>query len=190
MYVNTFIYFPGMDASSKSVMDKCKEILPSYMIPKMMPLKEIPLQPFAGKVDRVKLREIYESLSHEPSAEAPAEVSDDLALKILKVISSQVNIPVASLSLQDNFFEVGGNSTNAISTIFKLKEEGLSISIPDFLKALNIQELVEIVQSENLDVKADREKKYKVTKLKDDPEAEELVYLLAKGFAEKTPLTC
>lgn len=49
---------------------------------------------------------------------------------------------VLNISLESNFFQLGGNSLNSILTISKLREKGYSIDITDFISAKNFQEIL------------------------------------------------
>lgn len=45
-----------------------------------------------------------------------------------------------------NFYELGGNSLNSIYTVTKLREVGFFISITDFIKAINLGEILDKLQ--------------------------------------------
>lgn len=49
---------------------------------------------------------------------------------------------VANISLESNFYAMGGNSLNSIYTIAKLRERGYAIEIADFLSAGNLADIL------------------------------------------------
>lgn len=48
-----------------------------------------------------------------------------------------------TISLQSNFYELGGNSLNSIYTVAKLRDRGYSIEITNFITAKNLKEALE-----------------------------------------------
>lgn len=48
-----------------------------------------------------------------------------------------------TISLQSNFYELGGNSLNSIYTVAKLRDRGYSIGITNFVTAKNLKEAFE-----------------------------------------------
>lgn len=47
-----------------------------------------------------------------------------------------------TISLQSNFYELGGNSLNSIVTVSKLRDKGFAIDVSDFIAAKNLQEML------------------------------------------------
>lgn len=57
-----------------------------------------------------------------------------------------------TISLHDNFYEIGGNSLNSIFAIAKLRDKNYSIDISNFITAKNLSEiLLKMVPLENND---------------------------------------
>lgn len=54
-----------------------------------------------------------------------------------RTLSSGVNI-----SLESNFYALGGNSLNSIYTIAKLRDRGYAIDVTDFISAANLSEIL------------------------------------------------
>lgn len=48
----------------------------------------------------------------------------------------------ATISLDSNFYELGGNSLNSIYTVAKLRDKGYFIEISSFITAKNLKELL------------------------------------------------
>lgn len=62
----------------------------------------------------------------------------------------------ASISLESNFYALGGNSLNSIYTVAKLRDRGYFIEITNFISANNLKEtlayMTEIESTENADI--------------------------------------
>lgn len=54
----------------------------------------------------------------------------------------------APLSLESNFYEIGGNSLNSVYTIMRLRDQGYIIGISDFITAKNLGEILKKLHSE------------------------------------------
>lgn len=49
----------------------------------------------------------------------------------------------ATITLQSNFYALGGNSLNSIYTVAKLRERGYCIEISNFISAANLMEILD-----------------------------------------------
>lgn len=49
----------------------------------------------------------------------------------------------AAISLESNFYALGGNSLNSIYTVAKLRERGFCIEISNFISAANLKEILD-----------------------------------------------
>lgn len=47
-----------------------------------------------------------------------------------------------TISLNSNFYELGGNSLNSIFTVARLREKGFSIEVSDFIAAKNLHDML------------------------------------------------
>lgn len=50
-------------------------------------------------------------------------------------------------ALKKNFFELGGNSLNAILTVAELKRKGFPISVNSFIEATNLEDIITIMSN-------------------------------------------
>lgn len=57
-----------------------------------------------------------------------------------------------NISLESNFYALGGNSLNSIYMIAKLRELGYSIGIADFISASNLAEILNRMKKINANV--------------------------------------
>lgn len=55
----------------------------------------------------------------------------------------------ANLSIESNFFKLGGNSLNTVYTILRLRDRGYAIEIADFIAAADLKEIIELMEEIN-----------------------------------------
>ncbi|XP_064633567.1 beta-alanyl-bioamine nonribosomal peptide synthetase ebony-like isoform X2 [Lineus longissimus] len=174
----------------KSELEKvCKDSLPPYMVPKFLPLDEIPLLPATGKIDRQALKVMYED-----SLQASGSVvfADEVTGKVISIIAKELGLHPSHVDPGQNFFDIGGNSVNAIQTLAKLSDAGLKIEIGDILSAQSVDELVRLARCSTLkldDPLEVLERKYDIIPIGPgftDKKAAQ--HLLALTFADKEVL--
>ncbi|MGG3526868.1 non-ribosomal peptide synthetase [Bacillus pseudomycoides] len=107
--------------------------LPHYMIPASFILvDEIPLN-INGKVDKDKLIETYDNLNHYVPPSSEMEV---LVARLWKDI-----LGVENIGINDNFFQIGGDSIKGITFKAKLQDLGFKIELRDIFENPSILEL-------------------------------------------------
>jgi bacitracin synthase 3 len=115
------------------------EKLPEYMVPSFyIRLEKIPLTP-NGKMDRKALPN--PELKKDDEYVAP---SNEIEEKIAEIWSVTLGIDKELISVNYNFFMLGGNSLNAIRTVQKLKESIPEISTNDIFAHPTIKELASL----------------------------------------------
>jgi amino acid adenylation domain-containing protein len=102
--------------------------LPDYMIPSLLvPLAQLPLTP-NGKLDTKALPEPERVLGNRYIAPC-----NEIQRKLVKIYADVLDLDPAVISCDDNFFQLGGHSLNAIILVSRAhKEFDTHISIPDF----------------------------------------------------------
>ncbi|MGD2088937.1 MAG: non-ribosomal peptide synthase/polyketide synthase [Candidatus Aminicenantes bacterium] len=116
--------------------------LPDYMIPSyFIPLEKLPLTP-SGKIDRRALPE-PEVKTREHGYQAPR---DDVEKKLTKIWAEVLfpgDDPEAEnpISINDNFFNIGGDSIKVIQIAARLKKFGLKFDIKDLFANPTIKQL-------------------------------------------------
>ncbi|SFX17711.1 non-ribosomal peptide synthase domain TIGR01720/amino acid adenylation domain-containing protein [Thermoactinomyces sp. DSM 45891] len=128
------------DISALTIKKDLANVLPTYMIPAyFLFIDQIPLTK-NGKVDRNQLP------VEEPSVIEidPDQVVDDRELQVLMVL--QEILQMDSVHLQDDFYQLGGDSIKAIQIASKLKQVGLKIRAKDILAHSAIHEMMACVE--------------------------------------------
>ncbi|KAK7603033.1 hypothetical protein V9T40_003032 [Parthenolecanium corni] len=195
----------GCTTSAKEIQNKLKESLVPYAIPQILITENIPLLN-NGKVDRQKLLKMYaNNADNERRNQCEFDYTDieNSKLKPAKclfetIISVLGNTIQQPLSVNLNFYEIGGNSLNCIQTITRLRERGYFIGIADFISAPNLGGILSRMQHEKhvkenipnvLDVKHKNfsKSKYKYEML-DESHRDAVFKIITDSFYEKADL--
>lgn len=126
----------------------CKEILaeklPYYMIPRdIIHLDGLPMT-FSGKVDTNQLKEFVME-RHEQNSSVPEKDSADMTDSESKVVKAYRTIfQDEKISLSDNFFNLGGDSIQAIRIISLLSD--YNIKVADILSYPILKDLSKFIQ--------------------------------------------
>ncbi|PEQ47979.1 non-ribosomal peptide synthetase, partial [Bacillus thuringiensis] len=100
--------------------------LPDYMIPAfMMQIETIPLNQ-NGKLDRKALPEPDVLAGREYIA--PRTKKEQAVVEVYEEI-----LGVSPISIEDSFFELGGDSIKAIRVVSKLRQQGYELSVADLM---------------------------------------------------------
>lgn len=119
--------------------------LPSYMIPSFfIKMENLPLTP-SGKVDRKALPDPLDAYSINGSFEAPgSEMENTLAEIWRKVLN------IDNISVEDNFFEIGGHSIKAVEVINKVhKLLNIKITVEDLFSHPTIRGLSKLIEGKS-----------------------------------------
>lgn len=132
---------------------KLAGVLPSYMIPSLyMSISDIPITA-NGKTDRKKLRDMGNSLTREqitslrhtsgkPERILPRTIVEK---KPQELWTSILGLD-ASISIEDHFFEVGGDSIAAMRLVTAARQHGLSFTVADIFSRPLLGDLAAIAQ--------------------------------------------
>ncbi|KAG5894177.1 hypothetical protein JTB14_001871 [Gonioctena quinquepunctata] len=136
--------------SEHDIENALKDKLTSYMVPQVILIENTPLL-VNGKIDRQTLLKSYENTNNNDDPKPEVEINyEGVALHQMKAakvlfetIASVLNRAARSaISINANFFEIGGNSLNSIYTISILSDKGYQIKISDFLSAVDLGEVL------------------------------------------------
>ncbi len=118
------------------------QTLPSYMVPSfLIPMESLPVTR-NGKIDTARLPdpELHRTKTIEPP-QSPIETA-------LHAIWSRVlDIPEAELGIEDDFFDLGGDSIMAMRILPQVKKLGLHLSIKEIFQYRTIKTLAQKVHS-------------------------------------------
>lgn len=104
----------------------CKE-LPDYMVPAfMMQIETLPLNR-NGKLDRKALPDPDVLSGHKYVK--PQNKMEQAVIEVYEEI-----LGVSPIGIEDNFFDLGGDSIKAIKVISKLRERGFDFSVADLMR--------------------------------------------------------
>ena len=116
-------YYVGSQEDENHISQHLNQYLPKYMIPKTLTaISEIPLTG-NDKVDESKLPVPN---VHKNKFAAPR---NNIEREIAQIVSGVLD--VSSMSIDDDFFEMGGTSLDAMVVVSKLKSNGIHITMQD-----------------------------------------------------------
>ncbi|KAJ2992424.1 hypothetical protein HDV02_003076 [Globomyces sp. JEL0801] len=121
-----------------SIRDFITEILPSFMLPHLfVTLKEFPINT-NGKIDKKALNQFEIKSNFQPP-------STDLEIKIAKIWSQVLKVPLNKIGRYTSFFELGGDSISAIQLMTFCREASLDISTSSIFKRPTLKAMVDIL---------------------------------------------
>uniref|UniRef100_UPI00374CB4B1 amino acid adenylation domain-containing protein n=1 Tax=Spongiimicrobium salis TaxID=1667022 RepID=UPI00374CB4B1 len=122
---------------SRDIRNYLSSILPSYMIPsKFIQLEKLPLTT-SGKTDKKKLKELKGSHTEiEEEYLLPRNQLESILVSVYKEI-----LKIDKIGVNQNFFDLGGDSIKSILVVSKLKKFGYTTSIEDILLYPIIEDL-------------------------------------------------
>jgi amino acid adenylation domain-containing protein len=136
-------YYVSTEELSQIVLrNYLSEHLPEYMIPAMyVHMTSIPLTP-NGKIDRKKLPDVVFSAREEYVAP-----SNELEEKLVAIWSEVLGIDQKIISVETNFFQLGGQSFKAVLLVNKIsKELNVNLSLRQVFTASTIKELHDLIE--------------------------------------------
>lgn len=126
---------------------KLKEVVPLYMVPSaFFKVDEIPLLK-SGKCDRHRVREMGEALTLESLTAASASrnkfepAKTRMEERLRELFASVLGIELTSISANDAFLHLGGDSICAMRLVAKARQQNLSLSVTQILQAASLREL-------------------------------------------------
>ncbi|MCW1238452.1 amino acid adenylation domain-containing protein [Bacillus pretiosus] len=126
--------------------ERLKQYLPDYMIPSyFVVLSEMPLTT-NGKIDRNALPAPNSGTNTGEVFEEPRNEIEKILVKVWRQVLGGNRI-----SINDNFFSIGGNSLNAIKIASILQEENIHIKISDIFMYQDIKSICSNYVTNNYD---------------------------------------
>ena len=123
-------FYTGNELNPKDIRSILSAKLPKYMVPHIfIHLDEMPLTS-SGKIDRNALPEAeLNGISSETEYQPPI-TKEEIALS--DAVCSVLEIE--SINMLDNFFNIGGDSINAIYIVSSLEESGYELHVADIMQ--------------------------------------------------------
>ncbi|KAL2731339.1 plipastatin synthase subunit B isoform X2 [Vespula squamosa] len=172
--------------------------MPLYMQPQVIIVNHIPLLT-NGKTDRQMLFKQYESskLVNENDEIANCDytgVSEEDLAKAKVLFPTIATVIGASnrgtVNLDGNFYELGGNSLNSVYTVTKLRDQGYSIGITEFIMAKTLADVLRLLKintkDDTLKENIDEEQRY--FEMLNDSHKEHAIKIITESFYSKADL--
>ncbi|KAL7912426.1 hypothetical protein GGI35DRAFT_491032 [Trichoderma velutinum] len=131
------------------IQDQLHKVLPVYMVPSVyFKVAEIPMTP-SGKINRKGLREVGASFTvqelakirtAEKAQKRKPTTRDEKAMQ--EIWSDLLEIDLEAIGLNDDFFQLGGDSIAAMKMVSMAREEGIEITVADLFRHPTLGELV------------------------------------------------
>ncbi|WP_019421600.1 non-ribosomal peptide synthetase [Paenibacillus sp. OSY-SE] len=134
-------YMSDGDITMEELRDFLSQTLPNYMIPAyFVRINNLPLTD-NGKVDRKALPDV--EWKRETGIVKPANETEEILLKIWEEL-----ICIQDISIEDNFFHIGGHSLKAISMAARIfRAFQVEIPLKDIIRNPTIRELAMLIKS-------------------------------------------
>ncbi|MCP4153449.1 MAG: amino acid adenylation domain-containing protein, partial [bacterium] len=124
------------------------QFLPDYMVPAFfINLEKLPLTP-NGKIDRKALLQLEISHTQLQTHTPPA---NDIERKLAKIWADVLELHKEKISVDDDFFRIGGHSLNATLLTARIhKEFNTKLSLTDIFKKSTIKALSETIRGSEI----------------------------------------
>ncbi len=135
---------PEADSSSETVSHKLKELLPAYMLPKVIKVhSKLPTTP-NGKIDRVALSRI------DPFPKIPSRIQEYKSSSIINQLQTifQTVLAQDSVDPNDDFFHLGGDSISAIRIVTEIRKAGFEYNISQLFREPSIAGIANQLQTD------------------------------------------
>ncbi len=131
---------PAVASTATDLRRHLRQSLPEYMIPQhFVELEALPLTP-NGKVDRKRLPAPFGSAESDAEVVAPRNVRETFLVDVCKEL-----LRSASISVHDNFFNIGGHSMLALQMIGRVQQRtGVQLS-PRTLLVSTLAQIAELL---------------------------------------------
>ncbi|MCX7571137.1 amino acid adenylation domain-containing protein [Tumebacillus sp. DT12] len=138
--VGYVVFTPGCDVPVSELRRHLLATLPEYMVPSaFVTLPEMPLSP-NGKVERRALP----APEIQRAAVEYVAPRDEREASLAEVWASVLGME--RVGLDDNYFELGGDSIRSIQVLSKAQERGLTFELQDMFQHQTIRELTQVVR--------------------------------------------
>ncbi|NOR44631.1 MAG: hypothetical protein GQ534_03515, partial [Candidatus Delongbacteria bacterium] len=142
-------YISKSQIEPENIINYLSDILPSYMIPTFFQqIKKIPLT-INGKVNRKLLPEVNLKRKKYEDLKQPIDEVEKIILEVWKMV-----LNLNEIGVEENFFELGGDSIKAIQIVSNLRNKGIKLKVKDILTHLNIRNCRTVVSIDTTEQKS------------------------------------
>lgn len=146
---------PEQRAESRDISQALVKHLPSYMIPSVfIPLTYMPVMP-SGKADRRLLRDEAAVLTRQElgayftrhvAQRSPQTLSEQI---LQGVVAEVLHLEANEVGMDDDFFQLGGDSIIAIRLVSRARESGFSFRVTDVFLSPKLSDLALLRSNES-----------------------------------------
>lgn len=136
-------FYTGEEKTAQDIKAVIGKKLPKYMLPHIFTrLSEMPLTS-SGKVNRKALPEIdLENIANDTEFVAPENLQQKTLCKLIEVV-----LNTSSVGINDDFFDLGGDSLKAIELVSKAHTEGIYFALQNVFDYPTVRELCEFIEN-------------------------------------------
>ncbi|KAK5988791.1 Nonribosomal peptide synthase atnA [Cladobotryum mycophilum] len=145
----------AVQQATSRLTESLSDVLPVYMVPAAyIPVRDIPLTA-TGKTDRRRLKAIGASKTAQELAALTQSGDDrrqpntDMECVMQKLWAGILNISADSISADDSFFRIGGDSIGAMRLVSIARDQDLSFTVGDIFQNPVLHSLSALVLSRN-----------------------------------------
>ncbi len=173
-------FISNKDINIDNLRNNIQKRLPKYMVPQyFVRLEEIPYTP-NGKVDRKKLP-MPSIENRRREIVLPRNNTDELLIKNLKEILNVTNI-----SIEDSFFELGGDSLSAINLCTKVYSDfNVQIFVKDIIDNPLVKDLSDLIASTDKKFKSNKIQKTDKSEYYPVSSEQKRIYYSTKKISEE-----
>ncbi|MGL4590184.1 MAG: amino acid adenylation domain-containing protein, partial [Mycoplasmatales bacterium] len=132
-------FVSSANVSINTVKEEIAKTLPEYMVPQyIMQIEQIPSNR-SGKLDEKALPIINTKVDTKYAA--PRNECETILVQVFADI-----LDINNVGINDNFFNLGGDSIKAIRVVSKFREQGYEIKVKDVLERKTISSICEIAK--------------------------------------------
>ncbi|KAK8117198.1 uncharacterized protein PG998_005479 [Apiospora kogelbergensis] len=138
---------------SSTVLPEMSRSVPPYMIPAIfIPIDGVPLTS-SGKTDRMKLKSLAAKIPHKhleilrrslkknPGQVTKTAPQDDRQASMQSVWAAVLQLDKSAIGVNDNFFQLGGDSISAMRLVTAARSAGMNLSVAQVFKTPVLEDL-------------------------------------------------
>ncbi|RDW83774.1 Non-ribosomal peptide synthetase [Aspergillus mulundensis] len=145
---------PALTTGLQRLRGSLFQVLPAYMVPSaFLPIVDMPLNA-SGKLDRRAVRALLEEVPSDEqrvylavSATETAAPSTPTESQLQALWADVLQVPVAQVSVHDNFFQIGGDSVVAMRMVATESARALKLTVADIFQSPRLADLADLLSS-------------------------------------------